>query len=350
MGSSFARLKKHYFQYLNLSLLFKVSVQASPCVDWELQPPVNGVLNCVPNDVSIECIASCKPGYRFTDNEQIKSFVCAKQRIWRPTSVVPDCVSENTEQADYHVTATISYRANGAVPPSCLPQYQEYLQQSYDKVNRELSNTCSAVNAMNVSIIRSLSTLLDENVVRLDFIMAVMPTLRQTDLYNLCGSTLKYIFDLNIPQSNAAVEPLLNVANIGNQCPPLRALKSSTARGFECNVGEVLNMDTNNVPRCLHCPAGTFAGERQNTCTYCPRGFYQNRDRQGSCLACPSGTYTREEGSKSLNDCIPVCGFGTFSPTVSFPLIFRNFLSMIFSSDSRLTILNDFVHVKNKRV
>lgn len=150
---------------------------------------------------------------------------------------------------------------------------------------------------------------------RLDFIMAVMPSLRRNDLYDLCGNILKYVFDLSAPQSNSAIEPLLNVANIGNQCPPLRALKSNIANGFECNVGEVLNMDTNNVPRCLHCPAGTFAGERQSTCTYCPRGFYQNRDRQGSCLACPSGTYTREEGSKSLNECIPVCGFGTFSPT-----------------------------------
>lgn len=311
---------------------FQVSVQASPCVEWELEAPVNGVINCLPGDAGIECIASCKPGYRFTDGEQLKSFSCAKSRIWRPTSVVPDCVSENTEQADYYVTARVEYRANGVVSPSCLPQYQEFLQQAYDKVNKELSNTCSAVNVnMNVSVIRSLSTLLDENVVRLDFIMAVIPAIRQPKLYELCGSTLTFIFDLAVPQSNAAIETLLNVPNIGNQCPPLRARSSNIAHGFECSVGEVLNMDTNNVPRCLHCPAGTFAGERQSTCTYCPRGFYQNRDRQGSCLACPSGTYTREEGSKSLNDCIPVCGYGTFSPTVSLSFLLFFFFVFTFS-------------------
>ena len=49
----------------------------------------------------------------------------------------------------------------------------------------------------------------------------------------------------------------------------------------------------------VHCPAGTFAGEKQQQCTRCPRGFYQNRDRQGSCIRCPMGTYTREEGTSS---------------------------------------------------
>lgn len=65
----------------------------------------------------------------------------------------------------------------------------------------------------------------------------------------------------------------------------------------------------------MHCPAGTFAGPHQKECTYCARGFYQNRDRQGSCVRCPQGTYTREEGSKSVQDCVPVCGYGTYSPT-----------------------------------
>lgn len=293
-------------------------MQPSPCVDWELQEPVNGALNCLPGDRGIKCIATCKPGYRFTDGEQIKTFSCENARIWRPTSVVPDCVSENTDQADYHVTATVTYRANGVVIPSCLSQYEDWLQQYYSNLNAVLSTRCSAVNVnMNVSFIRTLSALLDENVVKLDFILVVIPAIRQPQLYELCGSTLNLIFDLSVPYASAVIEPLLNVSNIGsNQCPPLRALKSNIARGFDCSVGEVLNMDTSNVPRCLHCPAGTYAGERQSSCTYCPRGFYQNRDRQGRCIACSSGTYTREEGSKSVNDCVPVCGYGTFSPTV----------------------------------
>lgn len=54
-----------------------------------------------------------------------------------------------------------------------------------------------------------------------------------------------------------------------------------------------------NVPRCLHCPAGTSAANGAKTCTLCPRGFYQDQDRQGSCKRCPSGTHTRSQGSKT---------------------------------------------------
>jgi hypothetical protein len=57
--------------------------------------------------------------------------------------------------------------------------------------------------------------------------------------------------------------------------------------------------DDSSLYVAVHCPAGTFAGEKQQLCTRCPRGFYQNRDRQGSCIRCPMGTYTREEGTSS---------------------------------------------------
>lgn len=139
----------------------------------------------------------------------------------------------------------IYFVSTGVVNPSCLPQYQDWLQQYYNNLNEVLSSRCSVVNVrMNVSFIRSMSTLLEENVVRLDFILVVLPAIRQPRLYDLCGSTLNLIFDLSVPYASEVIEPLLNVSSIGNQCPPLRALKSNIARGFECNVGEVLNMDS----------------------------------------------------------------------------------------------------------
>lgn len=304
---------------------FQVQVRPTQCVEWDLQAPRNGVLNCLPGDRGVECIASCKPGYRFTDGEAVKTISCEKHRLWRPSSVVPDCVSENTQQADYQVTATITYRANGAVSPTCLPRYQENLQQYYSELSQILSAKCSAVNVnINVSFIRSESTLLDENIVRLDFILVLIPAIRQPQLYDLCGHTLNLIFDVGVPDANVVIAPLLNVSSIGNQCSPLKAQRSHISRGFQCTIGEVLNMDPSNVPRCLHCPAGTYAASGSKSCTYCPKGFYQSRDRQGSCNACPSGTYTREEGSKSINDCIPVCGYGTYSPTVSKTFEFFN--------------------------
>ncbi|KAK7873875.1 hypothetical protein R5R35_005737 [Gryllus longicercus] len=301
---------------------FQVAVQATPCVDWELHPPAHGALNCLPGDRGLQCIATCNPGFRFTDGEPVKTFSCEEKSPWSPTSVVPDCVSENTQQADYHVVSSVTYRANGAVANFCLSQYTDLLTQYYSSLNSVLTQRCSAVNVnMNVSFIDARPQLLEENVVQMDFILVIVPAVKQPQLYDLCGSTLNLIFDLSVPYASAVIEPLLNVSAIGNQCPPLRALKSNISRGFDCNVGEVLNMDTNDVPRCLHCPAGTFAGEKQRLCTACPRGFYQNHDRQGSCLRCPLGTYTREEGSKSITDCIPVCGYGTYSPTGLVPCL-----------------------------
>ncbi|XP_072154980.1 uncharacterized protein uif isoform X2 [Bemisia tabaci] len=301
---------------------FQVSVQATPCVDWELKPPTNGALNCLPGDKGLQCIATCNEGYRFTDGEPVKTFSCEHKSPWSPTSVVPDCVSEDTQQADYHVVATVNYRANGAVASLCLPQYADLLSQYFPSLNAILTQRCSAVNVnMNVSFLEARSTMVEENVVQIDFILGIMPAVRQPQLYDLCGSTLNLIFDLSVPYASAAIEPLLNVSAIANQCPPLKALRSAITRGFTCNVGEVLNMDVNQVPRCLHCPAGTSAGVNQKSCTPCQHGYYQNKDRQGACIRCPMGTYTREEGSKSLSDCIPVCGYGTYSPTGLVPCL-----------------------------
>lgn len=77
------------------SCYFQVSVQATPCVDWELKPPVNGALNCLPGDKGLQCIGTCNPGYRFTDGQAVKTFMCETNSPWVPTSVVPDCVSES---------------------------------------------------------------------------------------------------------------------------------------------------------------------------------------------------------------------------------------------------------------
>ncbi|ODN06404.1 Fibropellin-1 [Orchesella cincta] len=302
---------------------FQVSVQATPCVDWELSPPAHGNLNCVTSSDGLQCLATCKNGFRFTDGEPMKTFNCRdKTRSWYPSRVVPDCVSEDTEMARYQVDSIIKYRANGAVPASCLPQYADFLKAPQTNLNTILSQRCSAVNVnMNVSFVDSKPILLDENVVQFTYVLEVTPTVKQTQLYDLCGSTLNLIFDLSVPYASAVLEPLLNVSSVANQCPPLRALTSKIGRGFTCGTGEVLNTETSTVPRCLHCPAGTFAAEGERECVSCPRGFYQSRARQGACSKCPPGTFTRETGSKSIDECVPVCGFGTYSPTGLVPCL-----------------------------
>lgn len=157
----------------------------------------------------------------------------------------------DTQQAAYHVIAGVQYRALGAVSNACLPQYKDLLAQYDTILNAKLTERCSAVNVnINVTFVKAMPSLLDENVVKMDFVLAIQPAIRQTQLYDLCGSTLNLIFDLSVPYASALIEPVLNVSSIGNQCPPLRAIRSSISRGFTCSVGEVLNMDTNDVPRC----------------------------------------------------------------------------------------------------
>lgn len=91
---------------------FQVLVQATPCVDWELKPPVNGALSCLPGDKGLQCIATCSPGYRFTDGEPVKTFGCDARTPWKPSSVVPDCVSESKSRIQflnlYIITTSLS--------------------------------------------------------------------------------------------------------------------------------------------------------------------------------------------------------------------------------------------------
>lgn len=85
---------------------FQVSVQATPCVDWELKPPANGELKCVPGDKGLQCSATCKNGFRFTDGATVKKFTCDVVKHWSPSSVVPDCVSESKFLQFFYLNTT----------------------------------------------------------------------------------------------------------------------------------------------------------------------------------------------------------------------------------------------------
>ena len=298
-------------------------MQPTQCVDWELKPPANGAINCLPSNrgSGLECVATCNPGFRFTDGEPVKSFGCDFKQPWTPSHVVPDCVTEDTQQAMYNVVSKVLYKANGPVPATCLSQYSTQVRTSYPELDTILSGRCSAISVdMNVTFSDTQTLLVEDNIVEMSYVILVSPAVRQPQLYDLCGSTLGLVFDLSISTSKV-LQPLLEIES-GTSCPPLKALNSTISRGFACGTGEVLNMAAGaNVPRCLHCPAGTSAVTGAKTCTLCPRGFYQDQDRQGSCKRCPSGTFTRSEGSKSVDECVPVCGYGTYSPTGLVPCL-----------------------------
>ena len=54
----------------------------------------------------------------------MKTFSCLPDQPSAPAGLVPDCVTEDTEQASYDVSATLSYRSNGAVAPECVNMYR----------------------------------------------------------------------------------------------------------------------------------------------------------------------------------------------------------------------------------
>ena len=81
---------------------FQVAIQPTPCVAWELKPPANGDMNCVPRSDGYECTATCGAGFRFTDGQQQLTYSCQNtepRSDWTPSRVVPDCVTENTRES-----------------------------------------------------------------------------------------------------------------------------------------------------------------------------------------------------------------------------------------------------------
>ena len=94
--------------------------------------------------------------------------------------------------------------------------------------------------------------------------MMISPALPQPRFYDLCGQTHDLIFDLSIQTTNEIIADILTIPSPSGteECPPLRALSSDVGRGFVCQIGEVLNkIRASDVPRCLECPAGFFAGQ-----------------------------------------------------------------------------------------
>ncbi len=240
-----------------------------------------------------------------------------------PSRVVPDCVSENTKESTYDVVATMSYKsASAEIPAECIDSYIATVKQSFDALGSVLTQRCSAGGVeIGVNFKQTAVGAVRGNSLDLIYTMMVDPSISQPRIYDLCGQTHALLFDLSIPSTNQVIGDLIRV-DAGEQCPTLAAFDSSVSRGFACDVGEVLNKIVDElIPRCLECPAGFFAGRGQESCTRCPRGEYQDEARQGGCKACPPGRWTKDEGSKSIDDCVPVCGHGSYSPTGLVPCL-----------------------------
>jgi hypothetical protein len=307
---------------------FQVAIKPTPCVDWELSAPANGAIKCSSDPTKtdgLECKATCQTGYRFTDGAQEKMFTCQENSAWSPSKSVPDCVSEDTTLSTYDVAATISYRGNGAIPQYCEQVYVDQVQPFQEQTGIVLTDRCSdGAGGVDIQVVLrpTTATKTGDNIVDLVYTMMVTPSLPQPRVYDICGQTHDLIFDLSIQRTNELISDLLEIEGDGEACPPLRALRSDVKRGFTCREGEVLNkLRNSDVPRCLECPAGFFGGRGESSCQPCPRGTYQDEARQGTCKPCASGSWTQDDGSKGSEECVPVCGYGTYSPSGLVPCL-----------------------------
>lgn len=89
--------------------------------------------------------------------------------------------------------------------------------------------------------------------------------------------------------------------------------KHSATRCKTCEMGKTTrSVGSKAVSDCYHCLPGEFYNSTAMMCTSCPMGKYQDEVNKDSCKDCASGTTTLEMSSKTLLDCVKVCGLGKF--------------------------------------
>ncbi|ETN78497.1 GCC2 and GCC3 [Necator americanus] len=161
--------------------------------------------------------------------------------------------------------------------------YATLAAASFDSLDEVLSQRCSS------------SVQISGN-----YTVQILPTVLQNVFYDLCGLTLRTIFDLRIPGATTPIRSLLalsgeSIPSQGIGCPQLTASNNA--------------ISDFTVP----CPVGSV--NVNNTCVRCPLGSYQDEPGQLACKACPEGTYTQYDGALSRKSCLTVCGNGMYSAT-----------------------------------
>lgn len=184
-----------------------------------------------------------------------------------------------------------------------------------------------------------------------NYTVQILPSVLQDVFYELCGLTLRTIFDLRIPGATTPIRSLLGIpgeaiATQGVGCPSINASSTIVSQGFGCADGEVLRHGAQTLPECcmctlylcrifcflVPCPKGTVYVN--NSCVACSVGMYQDENGQMICKACPESTFTLHEGSQHVNQCLrmsfslsstqthlfpAVCGNGMYSETGMIP-------------------------------
>lgn len=109
-----------------------------------------------------------------------------------------------------------------------------------------LTQRCSSSIQIFVRFLDVHFDAIDVKTIRANYTVQVLPTVLQNVFYDLCGLTLKTMFDLRIPGASAPIKHLLrlagdNLAPQGVGCPSMNATKSQIWQGFSCGPGEILH-------------------------------------------------------------------------------------------------------------
>jgi hypothetical protein len=155
----------------------------------------------------------------------------------------------------------------------CLQGYTDLVAAYFDQIDTTLSQRCSSsvqvfVRFLDVKFFSSdsnVSSLFEHSLtsscvfqVTANYTIQILPSVLQDVFYELCGLTLRTIFDLRIPGATTPIRSLLGIpgeaiATQGVGCPSINASTTIVSQGFGCADGEVLRHGAQTLPECCMC-------------------------------------------------------------------------------------------------
>uniref|UniRef100_A0A0N5BUC2 Cubilin n=1 Tax=Strongyloides papillosus TaxID=174720 RepID=A0A0N5BUC2_STREA len=309
---------------------FQIALLPEPCSINSLSSSSNVEKKCLfdkKTGITL-CQIECKEGYQFVDSHKLpKEFTC-RNGIWQPSNEAPSCIKIPTEPAPYHLKISMDYTYDGIMSDNsiddCLGGYSMYTSKMFEELNSILSSRCSSSIQVYVKLLHVKFENINERSITGNYTVEILPTIEKEVFYELCGLTLRTIFDIRIPGATLPIKKLLTISSndvndmVSVKCPTINAGKTTINQGFGCTPGNVLRKKSkDDLPQCFLCSKGTAFSD--NGCIPCPHGYYQDEEGKLSCKQCPSETFTYGMGAISKSSCLAVCGYGMFSNSGMIP-------------------------------
>uniref|UniRef100_A0AC35U7X4 Sushi, von Willebrand factor type A, EGF and pentraxin domain-containing protein 1 n=1 Tax=Rhabditophanes sp. KR3021 TaxID=114890 RepID=A0AC35U7X4_9BILA len=309
---------------------FQVALLPETCSPDSLNSSPNVIKKCLQDrktGINL-CQISCASGHQFVDGQRLpKEFTCSKGS-WQPSNQAPACIQIPTEPAPYQLKTLMEYTIDGTISTEqmseCLAEYSLHTSTQFPNLDSVLSSRCSSSVQVYVKFLNVKFASKGDKLIVANYTLQILPSVQQEVFYELCGLTLRTIFDIRIPGATAPIKNLLNIIGEsakqlnGAKCPSINAIQTDIDQGFGCLPGLVLRKKgKDHLPDCLPCPKGSYFVE--NACTPCPHGYYQDEEGRVSCKQCPTETFTLDMGAQAKGGCLAVCGYGMYSSSGMIP-------------------------------